>query len=81
MAGRIAPGGVGDDVAVFAQQRLDHLQQPGVGYGALGRGAAVEHGVAEHRHVLRFVIPAHVGRVAVVDGADLPAQLPPPPPV
>ena len=52
MVGRIAPRRVGDDVTVFAQERLDDGKQPRMGDCLLRGGAAVQHGVAEHRGIV-----------------------------
>ena len=45
--GRVPPRGVGDHVAVVAEQRLDHLEDLRMPDDTLARGAPVEHLVAE----------------------------------
>src|SRR5260221_14207638 len=71
MSRRIAPGRVGDDVAVFAEQRLDDGEQLRIGDRTLRRGTAVQHRVTKHGRVLRATLPAFVGRVTVENCADL----------
>jgi hypothetical protein len=45
--GRIAPRGVGDEVAVVAEERLDRLEDPRVADHLLAGRGAVQHLVAE----------------------------------
>ena len=48
----LPPGGIGDDVAVLSQQRLDHLEDPGVADGVRHNAAAIEHLVAKRGRLL-----------------------------
>ena len=68
---RVAPRGVGDHVAVVAEERLDHLEDARMRDHALARGAAVQHLVAEL--VLVVADPFRADRVEHV--VDLRAQL------
>ena len=69
--GRVPPRGVGDHVAVVAEQRLDRLEDPRMPDRALARRAAVEHLVAE----LVLVVADPLGRDRVEHAVDLGAQL------
>ena len=44
----ITPRGIGDDVAVFAQQGLYHVKNSPVGQCVLACGAAIQHFIAKH---------------------------------
>ena len=43
LARPLPPGGIGDDMAVLSQQRLDHLEDPRMADGVLHNAAAIEH--------------------------------------
>ena len=59
--GRVAPRGVGDDVTVLTEQRLDDLEDPRVPHALLTRRAAVEQLVAELLLVLADAFGGHGG--------------------
>jgi len=52
LARALPPGGIGDDVAVLSQQRLDYLKDPTVADGTLDDAAAIEHLVAKGGRLL-----------------------------
>jgi hypothetical protein len=66
----LLPGGIGDDVTVLPQQRLDGLEDARVTDGALHDAAAIEHLVPERSGFLGSVATI-VGRVLVEDPADI----------
>ena len=70
---RLPPGGIGDDVAVLAQERLDDLEDPRVADGALHETAPIEHLVAKWGRLLRG-IPTIIGRVLLEDPFDISAE-------
>ena len=70
LARLLPPGGIGDDVAVLSQQRLDSLEDPRMTDGALHDAAAIEHLVAERGRVLGG-ISTLIGRVLLEDPFDI----------
>jgi hypothetical protein len=70
LAGLLPPGGIGDDVAVLPQQRLDCLEDARVTDGALHGATAIEHLVPERGGLLGSIATI-VGRVLVEDPADI----------
>ena len=66
----LPPGGIGDDMAVLAQERFDDPEDTRVGDGRLDEAAPIQHLVAERCRLLRG-IPALVGRVLVEDPFDI----------
>jgi hypothetical protein len=70
LARPLPPGGIGDDVAVLSQQRLDHLEDPGVADRALHNTAAIKHLVAKWGRLLGG-ISTIIRRVLLEDPFDI----------
>ncbi len=69
----LPPGGVGDDVAVLAQEGLDHLEDARMADGPLHEAAPIEHLVTERCRLLGGV-PTVIGWVFLEDPFDLGAE-------
>ena len=70
LARLLPPCGIGDDMAVLSQQRLDELEDPRVADGALHDAAAIEHLVAKWGRLLGG-ISTLIGRVLLEDPFDI----------
>jgi hypothetical protein len=66
----LPPGGIGDDVTVLSQQRLDGLEDPRMTDGALHDAAAIEHLVPERGRLLGGISTV-IGRVLLEDPFDI----------
>src|SRR5271156_256422 len=71
----LPPRGIGDDVAVLSQKRLDGPQDPGIANDTLDEGTPVEHLIAERRHLDDVVVGVpHIGWVLRKDPLDIRTQ-------
>jgi hypothetical protein len=73
LARLLPPGGIGNDVAVLSQQRLDYLEDPRVADSVLHNAAAIEHLIAKRSRLLGG-ISTLIGRVLVEDPSDIGTQ-------